>query len=330
MIERWGVQLPEAHDLPALPRGIVLHWTGGGPRANSVDLGAYHYVVEHDGTVRAGVPVAANMRQLRDGDEYAAHTGGWNSFRIGLSAAGMKDYVARDRPFGHPLTTPQVFRMCELAAYFIELGNLDPSNPRHLCTHQEVWTIHGIKGVRNHEKTDIEYLPTFPQFDEHEVGPYLRHLTSELMAAEKEIARPPVIPEIVIPAPEPVDLGEPFPEPVLPPVERPRPRLDAEVDPLRELTPTELPRRSRWGRFTNIFRRIPMAAFNAATVMAKPWWMSKTLWLNALTILATLLTGLDQVIDSEILITALAAINFLLRLVTDKPVATSEKPKVVE
>ena len=55
MITKWGVRLPEAHDLPAMPRGIVAHWTAGGPVANAIDLSAYHYVVDADGTVRQGV-----------------------------------------------------------------------------------------------------------------------------------------------------------------------------------------------------------------------------------------------------------------------------------
>lgn len=205
MITKWGVALPESTDLPALPKGVVMHWTGGGPRANSVDLAAYHFVVETDGNVRQGKhPVAANMRALKDGDEYAKHTGDWNSFRVGLSAAGMRGYKSRAEPGDVPLTTLQVFRLCELAGYFCELGNLDPSNPRHLCTHQEVWTIHGVKGTRNHQKTDIEFLPFAPEFDEHEVGPHLRHLTAELIAAEKEIARPKV--EIAtLPEPRPED-----------------------------------------------------------------------------------------------------------------------------
>jgi hypothetical protein len=159
-----------------MPRGVVLHWTGGGPKANSVDLGAYHYVVESDGNVKAGKwRVADNMRACT-GPGYARHTGGYNSFRVGISAAGMLNYVSRSNIGRHPLTEVQVKRLSEIAAYFVRLAGLDPLNPAHLCTHQEVWTIHGIKGSQNHHKKDIEFLPFRPELSARQVGDYLRSL----------------------------------------------------------------------------------------------------------------------------------------------------------
>lgn len=196
MIEVFGVRLPDGDDLPAMPQGVVLHWTGGGSKANAVDLGAYHYVVEADGTVRAGVPVAWNMRRLSPADEYAAHAGGWNSYRVGIAAAGMRGYRSRSSPGSAPLTEPQVRRMCELAGYFLALDNLEPLDPRHLCTHREVWTIHGVKGSHNDTKLDIEYLPFRPDLKPESVGPYLRTLTAMSM-------RPTPPPSLAIPADRP-------------------------------------------------------------------------------------------------------------------------------
>lgn len=216
---RWDVELPIATELPALPRGVVLHWTGGGHRANAVDLAAYHFVVEHDGTIRRGRwPVAANMRQL-GGDEYAMHTGGFNSFRVGVSAAGMKDYVSRDRPGPNPLTEVQVSRMIELAAYFLTLATLDPLDPRRLCTHQEVWTLHSIKGRQNHLKKDIEFLPFRPDLRREEVGDFLRRMAAEVIATSPFhqpliVEPPPSIPPIT---PEVVELPPTPPSPELPP-----------------------------------------------------------------------------------------------------------------
>jgi hypothetical protein len=180
-VNRWSVQLPTRPELPALPRGVVLHWTGGGSKANSVDLGAYHYVVEGDGKVKAGKwGVAANMRSLT-GTGYAMHTGGFNSFRVGLSAAGMLNYVSPSKPGTHPLTEVQIKRLAEVAAYFLGLANLDPLNPAHLCTHQEVWTIHGVKGSQNHHKKDIEFLPFKPDLSPRQVGDYLRALAANAL-----------------------------------------------------------------------------------------------------------------------------------------------------
>ncbi|HUE96926.1 MAG TPA: N-acetylmuramoyl-L-alanine amidase [Longimicrobiaceae bacterium] len=214
---RWDVELPIAAELPALPRGIVLHWTGGGRTANSADLGAYHFVVEHDATVRRGRwPVGANMRQV-GGDDYAIHTGGFNSFRVGISAAGMKDYVSREQPGHCPLTEVQVRRMAEVAAYFLALAALDPLDPRRLCTHREVWTLHSIKGKQNHLKRDIEFLPFRPDLGRDEVGDFLRGLAA---AATPPTVHPidsdlrPAIP-VIVPDVVEVRVPTPSPSPVL-------------------------------------------------------------------------------------------------------------------
>lgn len=194
-ISLWNVELPTLNDLPAPPKGVVVHWTGGGNRANAVDLAAYHYVVEGDGTVVRGKwSVAANMRRLSVGDSYAAHTGGWNSFHVGISAAGMKGYLSRSSPGTFPLKEAQVQRMMEVAAYFIDLAGLDPMNPLHLCSHQEVWTIHRIKGTRNHQKTDIEYLPFMPELKPAEVGDHLRKLAAKAIRAMRAAEEPLPIP----------------------------------------------------------------------------------------------------------------------------------------
>lgn len=178
MIERFGVKLPEKADLPARPKGIVYHWTGGGPTANSVDLAAYHIVVEHDGTVKLGKHlVASNMRAVSEKVPYAAHTGGFNSYRIGIACAGMKDYINPKHTGKHHLTVEQVHRMCALGAYFCDEFGLDPMDPANVCTHLEVWTIHGVKGKQNHYKTDIEWLAFQPDLKKSEVGYYLRKLT---------------------------------------------------------------------------------------------------------------------------------------------------------
>lgn len=226
-VSRWGVELPLAGELPAPPRGVVVHWTGGGPRANSVDLGAYHYVVEFDGTVRQGRwSVAANMRSLTD-RSYAMHTGGHNGYRVGLSAAGMKDYLSPTARGSHPLTGMQVRRMMEVAAYFLELGGLNPLDPAHLCSHREVWTLLGIKGAQNHLKKDIEFLPFLSELKPVEVGDYLRRLAAAAMS--------PPAPGLVV---EPIAHREPEPTwPVAtivvpdPSPPHPEPRIPAAGDP---------------------------------------------------------------------------------------------------
>ncbi|MGH8599001.1 MAG: hypothetical protein ACREXT_20325 [Gammaproteobacteria bacterium] len=60
---------------------------------------------------------------------------------------------------------------------------------------------------------------------------------------------------------------------------------------------------------------------------AKPWWQSKTIWANALALLAMLATsqvldlGLDEQTQAELLAGIMAVVNIGLRLATRSPVA---------
>ena len=62
---------------------------------------------------------------------------------------------------------------------------------------------------------------------------------------------------------------------------------------------------------------------------AKPFWASKTLWVNAVALIAAAAgaLGLDIGLDPELQITIVGAImavvNIVLRFVTDKPVTLS-------
>ena len=53
--------------------------------------------------------------------------------------------------------------------------------------------------------------------------------------------------------------------------------------------------------------------------MNKKWWKSKTLWINVIAIVGILAFGVETV-DPEIQGTILAAINFILRLITKEAV----------
>src|SRR5690606_18192107 len=109
--------------------------------------------------VRGIHPVTANMRSLTAKDQYAAHTGGFNSHSVGFSFAGMAN-SAPGRRFGpYPLTESQVKNGLAFVALCLMLWQLDPLNPAHLFTHYEAWTIHQVKGQMNHRKWDITELP---------------------------------------------------------------------------------------------------------------------------------------------------------------------------
>lgn len=184
--------IPTLRELPAPPRRIILHWTGGGHRANSVDRKAYHYVVEHDGNIVQGVhPVADNMKRIW-GDQYARHTGGMNSRSVGVSFAGMKDSVSARRPGPAPLKENQVLAGLRFVAECCEAWNLDPLNPAQCFHHREAWELHRVKGTRNHLKPDITYLPFLPELKRTETGPWLRLKIAGFMGFGIPVAPVPV------------------------------------------------------------------------------------------------------------------------------------------
>lgn len=57
-------------------------------------------------------------------------------------------------------------------------------------------------------------------------------------------------------------------------------------------------------------------------MQTKPWYQSKTLWANAIAILAIILQSVSgkEVINADAQMIILAAINLALRLVTNQPV----------
>lgn len=208
--------IPSLRELPAPPRRIILHWTGGGPRANSVDRKAYHYVVEHDGNIVQGVhPVAHNMQRTW-GDNYARHTGGMNSFSVGISFAGMMNSVSAMNPGPAPLKPGQVMAGLRFAAECCMAWNLDPLDPRQVFHHREAWELHGVKGTRNHTKPDITYLPFMPELRRTETGPWLRRKIAEMMGMGPR-PQPQPMPQ---PQPVPMPVAGPLPMPVAVPGSR--------------------------------------------------------------------------------------------------------------
>lgn len=144
-----------------------------------------------------------------------------------------------------------------------------------------------------------------------------------LVAGEQE---PPVfVPEIV---PEVVTVRRE--EPALPTVP---PHLEEVRLPPREVTPVAA-QPAESGR-RNLFPDDPMSVL----VLAKAIWKSKTLWVNFLVMLGSLLGVLQgMIVESGVVLPAgvaatigflVAAINFVLRFFTNRPVAVTEQKKPV-
>jgi hypothetical protein len=176
--------IPDLSELPAPPKRIIWHWTGGGSRANSTDKAAYHWIVEHDGKIVAGdMPVAANMQRVHNQARYAKHTGGMNSFSVGISFAGMRGAVSPLRPGPDPINENQVLAGLRFTAACCVAWRLDPLNPAHCFHHREAWELHRVKGEQNHTKIDITFLPFLPHLRPQQTGEWLRQKAAGFLAA---------------------------------------------------------------------------------------------------------------------------------------------------
>lgn len=161
--------IPPIAALPASPRRIILHWTGGTGKASAFEREHYHYLVQQDGSVVAGVPVALNMRTCGPGVPYAAHTRGFNSFSVGVSFCGMLGAIQGKSHGRYPLTEPQVEAGCAFIAKLCAAWGLAPT-VEQVFTHAEAQRIHGRAQAW---KWDIDVLP-WREATPEENGKYLR------------------------------------------------------------------------------------------------------------------------------------------------------------
>jgi hypothetical protein len=166
--------IPSPSELPALPRRIILHWTGGGYAPNPVDLAAYHFVIDGEGVPHAGVPLPANLRMIPRGtppSEYAAHCLGMNSFAVGVSYAAMAG-AARNGPFGRfPLREAQFESGLEFVARCCAAWGISPGDPRQLLSHAEVERVFNVPQA---DKWDIAVLPWNGMRGAEEIGELIR------------------------------------------------------------------------------------------------------------------------------------------------------------
>lgn len=158
-------------------RRIIWHWTAGGKKANSVDRGAYHFVIEDNGDVVAGNHTPeSNIRPQRG--RYAPHTFNLNSGSVGLSLAGM--HGARERPFDagpNAITQAQVASLVRETAGLCRLYDI-PVTRETTLSHAEVQPT--LK-VKQRGKWDYIWLPGFGVGDPVAIGDWLRAQVLEEM-----------------------------------------------------------------------------------------------------------------------------------------------------
>ena len=152
-------------------KGIVFHWTAGGPKASSLDRSHYHFLVQQDGTIVAGqFPPEANLAPVSG--KYAAHTLSANTGRIGVALCGMMGAV--ERPFNAgsaPINWPQINALCGLLADLCRRYSI-PVTRQAVLSHAEVQPT---LGIIQRGKWDVAWLPGMPRpADPVAVGDTLR------------------------------------------------------------------------------------------------------------------------------------------------------------
>jgi hypothetical protein len=143
-------------------RNIILHWTAGGYSPCITDLQHYHFIIDKTGKIYAGTYNPSDNLNCIDG-KYAAHTGGGNTGRIGISICCMKDKETIP-------TQKQIEAMCSLAASCcIKYGLL----PKQCMTHAEFGLSH--PKTTSYGKIDINIIPYANVKGISDCGEYLRH-----------------------------------------------------------------------------------------------------------------------------------------------------------
>lgn len=127
-------------------KNIVYHWTAGNYKPCSTDLEHYHFIFDSDGKEYKGkFDPKDNVKCI--GNNYAHHTGGGNTGRIGMSICCRKDTNT-------PPTQKQIEAMCAKGAdCCIKYG----LQPKDCITHAEFGEAH--PKTTSFGKIDITSIP---------------------------------------------------------------------------------------------------------------------------------------------------------------------------
>ena len=149
---------------------IIIHWTAGAHKANSIDRSHYHILVEGDGKLVKGTHSIADNVNTRDG-RYAAHTLGCNTSSIGVSMCCMAG--CREKPFyagTHPMTEKQWYTCMNVCAILCQKYSI-PVTAQTVLNHGEVQ--HNL-GIAQRGKWDALVLPWATWLTKDQVGDLCR------------------------------------------------------------------------------------------------------------------------------------------------------------
>ena len=151
-------------------KNIVIHWTAGRHYPSEFEKQHYHFLVDKDGKVHAGLFKPEDNVICKPG-KYAAHTGGGNTKSIGIAICAMAGFKNSLNPGNYPITKKQFESTMEFCASLAKKYNINVSS-QNIYTHYEF----GLKNPKTSSagKIDIVYLPPYPWIDKSEVGSFIR------------------------------------------------------------------------------------------------------------------------------------------------------------
>lgn len=166
----------DAHWMPECSmKAIVAHWTAGGHQASSLDKEHYHILVESDGNLVRGDHSISDNVNTQD-DDYAAHTRGFNTRVIGITACCMLGAV--EKPFNAgiaPMLESQWLILARVAAELARRYNI-PIDDHHVLGHGEVQKK---LGITQRGKWDPMVLPWRQDLSFDQVGDLFRAKVKE-------------------------------------------------------------------------------------------------------------------------------------------------------
>jgi len=157
---------------------IIIHWTAGTYRPNSVELEHYHYLIDFEkdkyekASVRKGKCRPEDNLNCTDGSRYAAHTGGGNTGSIGVAVCAMLGYQGIKQIGNYPIKPVQMEVCYELCARLCIKYNI-PISKETIMTHYEFGKKNPYTTSRG--KQDIVYLASNPSLPAGKIGDFIRN-----------------------------------------------------------------------------------------------------------------------------------------------------------
>lgn len=156
---------------------IIIHWTGGAYRPNSIDKEHYHYLIGYQKEPEEKALIYEGRYKPEDNlncdrtSRYAAHTGGGNTGSIGVALCAMYDYKNVTHIGPYPIKPVQMEMCYELCARLCRKYNI-PILKSNVMTHYEFGKANPHTSSRG--KPDIVYLSTHPSIPAPRIGDFIR------------------------------------------------------------------------------------------------------------------------------------------------------------